>query len=336
MHQTIPSLRNEAPSRPYIPELDGLRAVACLLVILFHAAPGALLRGGFLGVDVFFVLSGYLITRSLMAEQDRHGAIAIGRFYLHRAIRLTPALLLFLAAYVMIAPLVWPGHAHWQGAGLAALYLTDYTYPLLGEPLYLRHTWSLAAEEQFYLIWPLLLPLVIRSGRPLLLLGAAWLAITLLRIGLHSQPWDVYYYPLHTRASGLILGAGLALARNLTIDPRWVTVALWAFASLCLTADITASAFVITVSEVLACIVITGIVSGPPILLAKVLTSRIMVGIGKLSYGLYLWHFPIALYVRQDFGFLASAGITFTLALAGSLLSYLTVEAWGRRIRRAL
>src|SRR3546814_6270958 len=156
---------------PFFPALDGLRAVAVLAVMVFHAMTG-FATGGFLGVDVFFVLSGYLITCLLLVEHHGAGRIAISAFYLRRALRLYPALLLMLAVYLLAAPWLFPEasvSSHARDALLAGTYLSDYSYAFFKEPFYLKHTWSLAAEEHFYLLWPLLLGGMLRFGPAMLI-----------------------------------------------------------------------------------------------------------------------------------------------------------------------
>lgn len=333
MHASEHSIAATRPHPGHVPELDGLRAVACLLVILFHAAPSGLFAGGFLGVDMFFVLSGFLITNVLVTEWEDSKRIAIGQFYLQRALRLAPALLFFLAVYVVAAPLAWPGEPHFRDAGLTALYVSDYSYPLTGSPRYLQHSWSLSVEEQFYLLWPLVIPLVVQRHRGIILLFLAWLAITLGRYALANSGWVNYYYFLHTHSSGLIAGAGLALARRqglVNIGARSGAIATFVFAMLTMTARMPSSTVAITLGEILSILIIGCIVSGSKLPFSTILAAKPMVGIGKLSYGLYLWHFPIAYYLRADFGFFVTASVTLGLALAGSILSYYTVEKWGR------
>ncbi|NIJ38003.1 peptidoglycan/LPS O-acetylase OafA/YrhL [Sphingopyxis panaciterrae] len=328
-----------APRLVHIPEIDGLRAIACLLVIFFHAAPDTPVPGGFLGVDLFFVLSGYLITDLLVAEQEAQGKITVGRFYLQRALRLVPALLLFLATYVTIAPFVWPGQPHFRDAGLAALYLSDYSYPLFGSPHYIRHSWSLAVEEQFYLLWPLLIPLMVRKRQAIAMLAAAWVTMSFVRYSIADSGWMHHYFALHTHSSGLIAGALLALARRerpFTISAPMGTYAFLLFAIMALTANIASSAVAITMAELLSIILVGCIVSGARPAFVRLLAARPLIGIGRLSYGLYLWHFPFSYYFGQKFSFSVSASATFACALAGSVLSYYTVEKWGRTMKSRL
>lgn len=154
----------DAPPRPkrWIPGLDGLRAVAVIAVVLFHLSPDYL-SGGFLGVDLFFVISGYLITRLLMSERQRTGRIAIGRFYLRRAKRLLPAVALLLATVAVAGSLIWPDQRPTLlGSELSSMgYATNWWlifdqqsyFVAMGRPPMLQHLWSLAIEEQYYLLW---------------------------------------------------------------------------------------------------------------------------------------------------------------------------------------
>ena len=136
----------------YVPALDGIRAIAAAAVMAFHAwIPGA--KGGFLGVDVFFVLSGYLITSILLQERQRTGHIDLGRFYLRRVRRLYPALLLLLVVCVGLGPFLWSKYTvEWHlGAGaIAGLYLSDYAWAVDFPMRHLAHTWSLAVGMSGY------------------------------------------------------------------------------------------------------------------------------------------------------------------------------------------
>lgn len=320
----------------YIPELDGLRAVACVSVILFHSAPSSVFSGGFLGVDIFFVLSGYLITSILTTEFHRHGKIDVSKFYLQRALRLIPALLLFLATYLAVAPWVWPNHPHITDALKAALYVSDYTYPFTGSPFYIRHTWSLAVEEQFYLLWPLLLPLLLRRNRALPIMAGVWVILSLWRYSFDQNDWMAYYFRFDTHATGLVAGAFLSLLQRrglLRIGESLGLAAFVCFIGLVFSAHINNSSLVITVAEVISFILIGSVVSNETSGRFTFLTSGVMVWIGKLSYGLYLWHFPISYYFRQEHGLLLSASGTFALSLTGALVSYWTVEWWGRTMK---
>ena len=206
--------------------LDGLRAVAVLAVVFYHLNVGWA-SGGLLGVGVFFVLSGYLITDLLLAEREREGAIALGRFWLRRARRLLPALWVMLVVVTLWIVFLDPSQLGGiRGALLAALlYFSNWWYAFqhvsyfasFGAPSPLGHLWSLAVEEQFYLVWPLLLMLALRVVHRrwllagLLVAGAvasAWAMAALFQPG--SDPTRVYE-GTDTRAFQLLIGASLAI-----------------------------------------------------------------------------------------------------------------------------
>jgi peptidoglycan/LPS O-acetylase OafA/YrhL len=206
--------------------LDGLRAIAVLAVLIYHADLGVL-SGGFLGVDVFFVISGFLITTLLLAERDRLGRIRLREFWLRRARRLLPALFLVLAGTIVMALVLAPDEvARVRGDTLAALaYVTNWYlilrqqsyFEAVGRPSPLLHLWSLAVEEQFYVLWPLLLTagLLIARRRGMLvltILGAAGSAILMAALFVPGVDPSRVYYGTDTHAVGLLVGAALALA----------------------------------------------------------------------------------------------------------------------------
>lgn len=298
----------------YQPHLDGLRALAALAVVAFHArAPG--FSGGYVGVDLFFVLSGYLITRLVIEKPD------ITRFYLRRARRLLPTLLLFLLGYLLTFPLLFPEHSHFRDAILAALYLSDYTVAFGGVPDYLRHTWSLSVEAHFYILCPFLLIRMnprIRTLVIIYLLATAW--------RWWWPDWREAYYRFDTHASGLILGCIIAKIRNLPKFPAWPGLLILSIACVhfyWLSPTIKEHGWVIV--ELGAAVAILGT---PP----TWLSSASLTYIGKLSYGLYLWHYPIARIFRDagdPWWVILAASLTCGLIM--SAFSYHTVEAYFRR-----
>jgi peptidoglycan/LPS O-acetylase OafA/YrhL len=232
---------------PYLPGLDGLRAVAVVAVMIYHAN-GEWLAGGFLGVEVFFVISGYLITLLLMAEREQHGRIDLRAFWGRRARRLLPALyllLFLLLTYTMVFRANELGKLRGDLVG-AVFYISNWYqiwvgqgYTSVNDFVPLRHLWSLAVEEQFYIVWPVVMMVLLRrGGTRRLALTARWLVITALvvtvAVALLYHParvadcattpeayWqvagrcvnktDAVYLSTLTRSSGLLLGAAFAM-----------------------------------------------------------------------------------------------------------------------------
>ncbi len=346
----------------HITALDGLRGVAVVLVLLFH---GSHLSGGFLGVDVFFVLSGFLITGLLLAEGTGTGGIALGAFWARRARRLLPALALMLAG-VAVAAAIWSepaALAQIRGDALGTIaYVANWRAIASGRSYFdlfvsaspLEHTWSLAIEEQFYLLWPLVilgLTAAFRRRLPnavLILAVGAGLASTALMAVLYS-PSDTAraYYGTDTRAAALF--AGIAVAAGVALwghvrDPagRWsleviagACVAYLAYACSRYSGD-TARLYR---GGFLAVAVAAGIVvlaavqprRGP---IAVALSFRPLCWLGLISYGLYLWHWPVDVYLDADrLGIQGWALFTVdtAIALAISVASYRFLEMPIRR-----
>ncbi len=213
---------------PYRPGLDGLRALAVIAVLLYHAGL-AWIPGGFLGVEVFFVISGYLITALLLAEWRGRGRVALKAFWLRRARRLLPALYLLLVVTLAYAVVFLPGEvAGLRGDALAAFgYVTNWYlvfgqesyFEAVGRPSLLKHLWSLAVEEQFYLLWPLVFAVGMGVGATRLrrrrvvtvaLAGAVASAMVMAVLYVPGVDPSRIYYGTDTRATGLLFGAALA------------------------------------------------------------------------------------------------------------------------------
>ena len=330
----------------YNPALDGLRGVAILLVLLSHAHV-PLFAGAFFGVDLFFVLSGFLITSLLLIEHRANGRFQYWRFYRRRFFRLMPALALFLAAYCLLAPLIWPGLDDvYQDALVSLLYLADYGIAFFDSPNTLLHMWSLSVEEHFYLIWPPLLALLLRYCR-----GAVWRPIALLY--LLSWVWRIFwvvqgqqfyeiFFRFDTRASGLLAGALLAA---LMVDkPRcidWLRArmpyAMWLPLAIVLLLELAwdnqgAMVWGLTVVE-LGTVVLLVAAQQRDGLVFQMLNLPILVRLGTLSYGIYLWHYPVVRYLRAEFAWpvVVVAGLALSTALAA--LSFYTLERWAMRYR---
>ncbi|AYJ84953.1 acyltransferase (plasmid) [Sphingomonas paeninsulae] len=200
-----------APKLNYNPALDGIRALAASAVLLVHLNP-AFLPGGWIGVDVFFVLSGFLITRILQLEIGTTGSIDLKRFYIRRAIRLVPALLAMVMVVVIVAKLMEKQII--TEAILSLTYTMNWAQAFdIGLPVkYLDHTWSLAVEEQFYLVWPIAL-LALRSKRPWAYVAALLVASLFWRGALihNGATWARTYHGFDTHSDTLLIGSLLAL-----------------------------------------------------------------------------------------------------------------------------
>jgi peptidoglycan/LPS O-acetylase OafA/YrhL len=312
----------------YNPALDGIRALSILAVVLFHCnVPGA--GGGFVGLDMFFVLSGYLIT-SLLAMEYRSGGIRIGRFYLRRALRLFPTLLLVLVAYVALAPVLWPSEDRWLSAALAGFYVYDYALAFWQVPYTVGHTWSLGVEEKFYLLWPFLLPFLLRRRRPVTWLLAAFVAVTAWRYHVAMRwPWPQAYFCFDTRMSGIVLGAvaaltGFKVSRFAVVVACIALAVLVALPSLPTINQTEAVTLRITLAELSAFVLVCHAADHRK---SAFLSSRPMVYIGRLSYGIYLWHFPYVLLVRdsQPLWITLSSTIAFSFTMAAICLHLVDV-----------
>ena len=304
----------------YVPALDGIRALAALLVVCVHShVPG--MSNGRGGVDIFFVLSGYLITM-ILAREAESGGIHFGAFYLRRARRLYPALLLLVGLVLALAPL-WHPRPTAQDGLLALLHLSDYGVAYFDLPgTVLRHTWSLAVEEHFYLLWPLVVAGLCRMQRrdALRALVLAYVLATCWRYYVNwnaSDPW-LAYYRFDTRLSGLILGSLLAMAPRFRIPYRAITLPLVGAVMLASSATMTVT---ILPSEWLGALLVWWAIDGAP-----PLEARPLVYLGRISYGIYLFHWPITILFPAN----QPWPITLLLTLAGSVmlatLSYYTVE----------
>jgi peptidoglycan/LPS O-acetylase OafA/YrhL/CubicO group peptidase (beta-lactamase class C family) len=342
---------------PYLPGLDGLRALAVVAVLLYHADMGIV--GGFLGVEVFFVLSGFLITALLLAEWQQHGRIQLAAFWMRRARRLLPALILMLGGTLLLAWLLVPDQlATLRADALAALsYVMNwrlvfnqqsYFDPMI-RPSLLQNLWSLAVEEQFYLLWPLLF---IAGMRYLGRLGMLIATLVLAAASVALMAWlyqpgadpSRMYYGTDTRAAGLLLGAALGLAwplrRAPAAEPRfgWLLsgAGVLALAGL-LVAFLHVYEFYpwlyrggFLIVAIGTAIVIGAVTHPHARVLPALLGWRPLRWIGLRSYGIYLWHWPIFMVTRpyQDVPFDGWPLLLLRLAIVVGLaaLSYRFVE----------
>ncbi len=330
-----------------MPAIDGLRAIAVAAVFLYHA-DNSWLPGGFLGVDVFFVISGYLITSLLLAELEKTGTVALLRFWAGRARRLLPALFLLLAVCLLVGATVERGKLPGlRGDALSAIFYYanwhfvfghESYFAQFGRPEMLRHLWSLAVEEQFYLLWPPLFLLVMRLSRRLL----APALVALAAIGSTALMWHLYkpgdtsriFYGTDTRAAPLLVGVLLAYAwkpsslptRRRPRAPRWLNIAslpalggvLYMFIAVhdydqrlyrggFLVLALCAAALLATIVH-------------PASVVGRQLARAAPRWIGERSYGIYLWHWPILVFTRPGVDVHLARGILVPAQAAATVI----------------
>ncbi|MEV0838616.1 acyltransferase family protein [Actinocatenispora sera] len=304
-----------------LPGVDGIRALAVTAVLVYHLS-ASWLPGGYLGVDVFFVISGYLITRLLVAERAGTGRISLRHFWLRRARRILPPLFPMLLATVVLTALVHRSALHQLRTEVlgALTYTSNWVqiaehhsyFAKFGDPSVLQHLWSLAVEEQFYLIWPLVVVLILLRGRRRLALvaglgaiGSAAAMAALFQPG--GDPSRVYF-GTDTHASGLLIGAVLAIAwpaasaapgpwprRRLAatataagLGAAGIGLGFWLLGQY---SDATYRGGILAVSAATAVLIVgTGHGRTP---VGALLALRPVRWLGARSYGLYLWHWPV-------------------------------------------
>lgn len=294
----------------YLPFVDGLRAIAILAVVAYHALPWTM-PGGFAGVDVFFVISGFLITRFIAAEMA-DGTFSLVQFFIRRARRLLPAALVCFAAVVILASFILLPDAYWYlGRSLLAamlmvanlfFYKTGgyFSAPSLEKPL--LHTWSLSVEDQFYLTWPLLLLVLLpRVSRNVLIAIAAVIALASLawaEAAMVKNP-EYAFFPLQARAWELLAGAIVALGGTRVTLSKHIATLVSAAGLLAIGAS-----FVLLSSDshfpglgavpaVLGTAAIIAAGLNQTTFVSQLLALRPMVFVGLISYSLYLWHWPL-------------------------------------------
>jgi peptidoglycan/LPS O-acetylase OafA/YrhL len=373
-----------APRLPHATGLDGLRAVAVLAVMAYHGG-FSWITGGFHGVDIFFVLSGYLITSLLIVERTGTGTVRFGRFWARRARRLLPALFVLVASLALVH-LAWPAAFTWADplpdAAATLGYVANWHFIAGGSsyfssaaPSPLLHTWSLAIEEQFYGLWPLIVFAVLggltrfghRPGRTVnvrrrlqalgllcavgALASAAWMWIL--------TPADASvnraYYGTDTRAQALLVGATLAVALALfsSRSPRVERVGaasgivglLGVAAVVYYIPETTTLGFHggFLLASVASAAVVAGCVLAPAGPVSKLLSLRPVRYVGTISYGAYLWYWPVDLvmsperyHVNAWTLFLCRTAVTLGIAAASSSLIEMPIRRGALSPRRAL
>ncbi len=343
---------------PYLPGIDALRAIAVLAVFLYHAGVGWM-PGGFLGVDVFFVISGYLITSLLLSEQRRTGGVRLGQFWLRRARRLLPAVGVLIAVTMVVAAIVEPDRlTELRGDAISSLaYVANWHFIFehqsyfdqFQRPSLFRHLWSLSVEEQFYLFWPLAFAAGMSLlGRKRLALGVlAGAAASLALTWILFDPSDAsrVYYGTDTHAAGLLIGVALALVwapwqLQRAKPGRWCGPVLDAVGVIAL------GYLVLSFLQVhdydlalfhggylwiaLASAAVIAVIAHPTARLGGLLARPALVWLGLRSYSFYLWHWPVLALTRPGLDVSLPRGVLIPLQLLVVLaladLSYRLVE----------
>jgi peptidoglycan/LPS O-acetylase OafA/YrhL len=344
-----------------VPGLDGLRAVAVGLVVVFHSGASFSLPGGEIGVDLFMVLSGYLITTLLIAEYQARGSIGIKNFYVRRALRLFPALFVLLLAIVATAFIVDSGYQFTFSSGLvvscigAFFYLTDFAvgwglWPDMAADAPLLHTWSLSVEEHFYLLWaPLLAYLLHKMSvrtltRVLVATVFAMAAWSLLLDQVVDVSTERLIFSPDTRGIGLALGAAMGAhlwAKGGTIFlPRvvpWLAAAgLLALSTLGLMHDWAGRGFMLLAAAGSAAMIM-GVLDTDSAF-ARMWSWAPLRFVGRRAYGIYLWHFPVFHFLSVERFDMSMVEFGVVKIIATAVLvetSYFLVEKPALRLRRA-
>lgn len=344
----------------YIPALDGLRAISILLVLAFHdigpvSSSWGHAYNGWVGVDVFFVISGYLITSILLKEaKHNNGDFSLKKFYMRRWLRIAPVYYTFLA--VVLGWHLWGGDHHWKPFVAAAFYLTniDLAFGLNLIPLKLgiSHLWSLAVEEQFYLIFPACLKFLKKHALPFVSTVIAVVYCWRLYLISHGADWLRIVHGFDTKIDTIMFGVLLALllskekfrsVAGKLLGNGFVQAALLAGCFTCFRmlghpgdGNQSAQLFFWGAKLPLTTLAITGllcsVICNPKALVAGLIANPVFVFIGKLSYSLYLWH-PLvhSIYCGFYWDFFSKHGpqaelIQYFLILVCACLSYYVIE----------
>jgi peptidoglycan/LPS O-acetylase OafA/YrhL len=351
------------------PALTGVRAPLVMLVLIFHSNfrtfPGA-----WMSLGVFFVLSGFLITSMLAIEHQRTDGISLSKFYSRRGVRLLPPLLLaivIIAIYAAIVPVGNAANRIWGDAAAALFYVADYRSAFGHEPLlgYMSQCWSLAVEEQFYLVWAVLFVVALKFGNRkwaylIATLGVIGCTANRVRIVLDAAHWNPYvagrvYYAFDTRADALFVGCLLGLIATGGYLENWKT---WAKRTLTVAAVVSTVLLVwivfnvglaarslplwwLPVTEVASAVIIVYFVVKPEGLGSRAMSIPLLVLVGNMSYTIYILHWPIyvatGVFSPTEFPWsywpseLARLAIIFALAAASWYLMERPLTRWRRR-----
>jgi peptidoglycan/LPS O-acetylase OafA/YrhL len=344
---------------PYLPGIDAMRALAVLAVFGYHAGL-SWTPGGFLGVDVFFVISGYLITSLLLREFERGGHVALGRFWLRRARRLLPAVAVLIAVSMVLGAIFEPARIDaLRGDAISALfYFANWHFVFghesyfeqFGRPSLFTHLWSLSVEEQFYLFWPL----VFAAGMKLFGRGKLVLGVLAGALGSVALAWILFdpggdasraYYGTDTHAVGLLAGVALAMV--------WSPIELRRHRAGPLVGPILDAVGVLALGYIvlsflhvhdydlalwhggylwlaIATALLLAVLAHPAARLGPILGQKPLLWLGLRSYSFYLWHWPVLVLTRPGIDVSLPRGILIPLQLLATLaladLSYRFVE----------
>lgn len=327
----------------HLPALNGLRGLAVVMVFLFHAGvPG--FSGGFIGVDIFFILSGFLITLLLLQEYQTKGSIKIKQFYIRRILRLFPALLFLLLVFVLFCFWYFTDPTvqlrQFQDAMIALFYAANWTRAFdLHRPDILGHCWSLSVEEQFYFVWPFILMMLLR-------LSSFWRSCAIALLFFLSWGWRVYlfnggvswdrlYNDFGCRADMLLAGCLLASLWNAGYLNRRKNFWILSMVSLCMAglylgfmfhfANWQGENLYLWQYSLVALAGVVGVlelINAPHGRIASIFSLKPLVWLGNISYGFYLWHYPVLF-------FLGDAGVeSFFVVWAAFITLVFTCFSW--------
>ncbi len=325
----IDSLAPEPKASAFRAEIAGLRAIAVIAVVLFHLDADGL-RGGFIGVDIFFVISGYLISRNILLDL-RAGRFSLGQFYVRRTRRIYPALIFTVAATYLCGAL-------WCSPQMFLDLAKECTHALLSisniqywreshqyfahdsQELGLLHCWSLSLEEQFYLFWPLLLVLTCKMGRTFQVIAVAAVVSFLSSIVIARSDPQAAFFLMPFRIFEFACGALVLLLESRFRLSGTAANILSAAGLLCIAASailFSSDMPYLEAVSLLPCLGAAAIIwSGNGAYASKILTNPVMVGVGAISYSLYLCHWPIIFFARFIFGEAANSATAMLMMIA--------------------
>lgn len=333
--------RNTSLVHPaFRPDIEALRGVAVLAVVFYHAAP-TIVPGGFLGVDVFFVISGYLITQLLLRELDSRGSIDLAEFWARRIRRIAPAaicVLLAIAAALFIVP---DFNGRLIGRHIVAAALSYYNWRQISQGVdYLAHDdsdnpvlhyWSLSVEEQFYFVWPLmLLALALSVRRELVVLAVTSLAIVSLALAIRLAPTDpsLAFFGTGTRAWQLLIGALAAMAPPLTDARTRSGLQALGLVGTAIGIGLAGGALYRPAAAIAPTLGAAALLYAGLTPLSAALAVPPLAIAGRISFSLYLWHWPLLVFLPPT---LSGTIAALVLALVASVASYRFVEQPARK-----